>query len=71
MTMPNAKKILPQQSRFCFQAGQSSIEYSVVCAALALALGVGMIDDTSVLWQLIHAFQTAYQNFSYAISLPT
>lgn len=53
------------------QRGQSSIEYAVVCAALAFALGVGMIDDTSVLHQLIDAFQNAYQRFSYALSLPT
>ncbi|HJV73498.1 MAG TPA: hypothetical protein VJ654_04700 [Noviherbaspirillum sp.] len=52
------------------QRGQSSIEYTIVCAALALALGVGIIDDTSVLHQLIDAFQTAYQRFSYALSLP-
>ena len=71
MTSIQTKTISSRLVRICFQTGQSSIEYSVVCAALALALGVGMIDDTSVLWQLIHAFQTAYQNFSYAISLPT
>ena len=54
-----------------FQGGQSSIEYTVVCAALAFVLGVGMINDNSVLWQLLDAFRTAYQKFSYAISLPT
>ena len=54
-----------------FERGQSSVEYAVVCAALALALGVGMADDESVLWQLLEAFRTAYQKFSYAISLPT
>lgn len=52
------------------QYGQSSMEYVLVCAALALALGVGMTDDGSVLKQLLDAFKTAYQHFSYAISLP-
>ncbi|MBB5606650.1 MULTISPECIES: hypothetical protein [unclassified Janthinobacterium] len=52
------------------QDGQSSMEYVIVCAALAIALGVGMSGDTSVLKQLLEAFRTAYQNFSYAISLP-
>jgi hypothetical protein len=50
--------------------GQASMEYLVVCAALALALGVGMANQDSVLWQLIDAFSTAFRKFSYAISLP-
>jgi hypothetical protein len=50
--------------------GQSSIEYVVVCAALALALGVAMSNEHSVLWQLVDAFRTAFRKFSYAISLP-
>lgn len=53
------------------QHGQSSIEYVVVCAALAFALGVGMVDDRSVLRELIGAFNTAYQKFSYSLSLPS
>ncbi len=53
------------------QRGQSMIEYVVVCAAVALVLGIGMVDSNSVLWQLIDAFQKAYRNFSFAISLPT
>lgn len=57
--------------RRLFQKGQSSIEYVVVCAALAFALGIGMIDDNSVLRELLSAFQTAYKKFSYALSLPT
>ena len=52
------------------QQGQSMTEYLVVCGALALILGVGMIDDDSVLRMLIKSFETAYNNFSYAISLP-
>jgi hypothetical protein len=51
-------------------SGQASMEYLVVCGALALALGIGMADQDSVLWQLVHAFGTAYRKFSHAISLP-
>lgn len=50
--------------------GQSSMEYVVVCGAIALALGIGMSGPDSVLWQLVQAFGTAYRKFSYAISLP-
>lgn len=50
--------------------GQSSMEYVVVCAALAIALGIAMANQDSVLWQLADAFRTAYHKFSYAISLP-
>lgn len=50
--------------------GQSSVEYAVVCAALAFALGVGMVDSNSVLRQLLLALQAAYQKFSFALSLP-
>lgn len=50
--------------------GQSSVEFVIVCAALAIALGVGIGADPGVLQQLLAAFKTAYQNFSYAISLP-
>lgn len=53
------------------QHGQSMIEYVIVCAALALVLGIGAIDNTSVLRELINAFQRGYQNYSYIISLPT
>lgn len=50
--------------------GQSSVEYLVLCAALATALGIGMVDDASVLKQLLGAIQSAYNNYSHAISLP-
>lgn len=50
--------------------GQSSIEYVVVCATLALALGIGMTDSNSVLVQLINAFQLAYTRIAFAYSLP-
>lgn len=55
----------------CRQRGQSMMEYVVVCSVLAVALGIGMADSKSILWQLIQAFQDAYGFFSYAISLPT
>jgi hypothetical protein len=54
-----------------FATGQAMVEYLIVSAVLVLALGIGMADDSSVLWQLIDAFHTAYRNFSYSISLPT
>lgn len=47
------------------------LEYVIICGVLVLALGIGMADHESVLWQLINAFQDNYRNFSYAISLPT
>ena len=53
------------------QSGQSMVEYVVVCTALALVLGIGMLDDSSILWQLVDAFQKTCQNFSYSLSLPT
>ncbi len=54
-----------------FIAGQSSVEYLVVCAALAIALGVGMAGDDSVLRQLLDAFATWYRRLSFALSVPT
>lgn len=51
--------------------GQTSIEYVVVCAALAFALGIGMWNDTSVLRELLVAFRIAYQKISFSLSLPT
>lgn len=52
------------------QRGQSMTEYTVVCLVLALALGIGMVDENSVLWQLLEAFKTAYQKISFSLSLP-
>lgn len=54
----------------CHQLGQSSLEYLIVASTLAVALGINMASDQSVLKQLLDAFVTAYQNFSFAISLP-
>jgi hypothetical protein len=51
--------------------GQSSMEYLVVCAALAFALGVGMWNDTSVLRELLQAFRVAYEKISYSLSIPS
>ncbi|MFS0755451.1 hypothetical protein ABC383_12235 [Noviherbaspirillum sp. 1P10PC] len=56
-----------RRARRC--GGQSSVEYAVVCAAIALTLGIGMADPDSVLWQLVDALRTAYQKFTYAVSL--
>ncbi len=56
----------PRRAHF----GQSSIEYVVVCAALAVALGIGMTDNNSVLLQLINAFRLAYTRIAFAYSLP-
>jgi uncharacterized protein (UPF0333 family) len=53
-----------------YSRGQSSMEYVVVCAALAIALGIGMANQDSALGQLVKAFGTAFRKFSYAISLP-
>ncbi|EGF30930.1 hypothetical protein IMCC9480_612 [Oxalobacteraceae bacterium IMCC9480] len=50
-------------------SGQSMVEYLVVCGALVLALGIGMGPDSSLL-KLMEAFRTAYQNYSYSLSLP-
>lgn len=52
------------------QSGQSSIDYVITCAVLALILGLGMRDETSVLRILLEAFRTTYQKIGYALSLP-
>ena len=51
------------------ERGQSSVEYAVICAAVALALGIGMADNNSTLWQLVDALRSGYRNFTYAISI--
>lgn len=56
-----------RQARRC--GGQSSVEYAVLCAAIALTLGIGMANSDSVLWQLVDALRTAYQKFTYSVSL--
>lgn len=62
---------LPLRSSTSAQRGQSSVEYVVVCAALAIALGVGMSTEDSVLLTLVKAFRNAYQKISYSLSLPS
>lgn len=52
------------------QSGQSSMDYVITCAVVALVLGVGMHDDSSVLYVLLEAFRTTYQKISYALSMP-
>jgi len=60
------------------QDGQSSMEYVVVCAALAFALFVPIQDDPAspdkartTIQIVLDGFHTAYQNISHAISLPS
>ncbi|WP_423027298.1 hypothetical protein [Undibacterium sp. SXout20W] len=71
MNSPMNARMLQTILRLQTEGGQSSVEYAIVCAAFAFALGVGLVDDSSVLWQLISAFKLAYQKFSFALSLPT
>jgi hypothetical protein len=46
------------------------MEYAVICAAIVAALGLGMADSDSVLWQLVQAFRSAYRNYTHAMSVP-
>jgi hypothetical protein len=60
----------PSEKRVSQQLGQSTVEYVVLTAAIAMALGVGMLDEGSALHQLLNAFALAYKKISFAISLP-
>lgn len=60
----------PPQARDRHQSGQSMTEYVVLCAVVALVLGVGMVDDSSPLRQLLNAFHEAYERVSFSLSLP-
>lgn len=59
------------------QCGQAATEYAVVCAVLAFVLfypiqdGVSPDKSRTTVQIVLEAFKTAYQNFSYAISLPS
>jgi hypothetical protein len=59
------------------QRGQSMMEYTVVCGALAFALfypiqDAGSPDQAKTAVQIVlDGFKLAYQKFSYAISIPT
>jgi len=59
------------------QRGQSMMEYTVVCAALAVALfmpvpgsdnGAGSRNTVQI---LLDGFEKAYKRFTHSISLPT
>ena len=59
------------------QRGQGMLEYLVVCAALAFALFYPIRDDPAspdkartTVQIALDAFKRAYENISYAISLP-
>lgn len=65
---------IPQRGRT--QGGQSAIDYLLACAALAFALFVPIKDTASpdkartAVEIVLDAFRSAYQNISYANSLP-
>jgi hypothetical protein len=58
------------------QTGHSTVEYTAVCAALAFALFVPIVDDVSggqaktTMEVVLDLLQKGYRNFSHAISLP-
>jgi hypothetical protein len=59
------------------QAGHSTLEYVVVCAALTFALFVPVSGDAAspdrartTVQIVLNEFQQAYRNISFAISLP-
>lgn len=52
------------------QGGQSLVEYLLLTAAVTVALGLAMADDTSVLRQMLEALRSAYARFAFAHSLP-
>lgn len=52
-------------------AGQSSVEYLVICAALVAALGVGMGGEGGALTEWLEALRTAYSRMAFALSLPS
>jgi hypothetical protein len=52
------------------QKGQSMVEYLVVTSAILFALGLGVVDNNSVLRMMWNALRLAYQKFSFSLSLP-
>lgn len=60
----------PRKAHTPAAGGQAAVEYLVVCAALALALGVGLADGRGVLNEWLTALQTAYLRLAFALSLP-
>ena len=59
-----------EKDYFAYMNQGKAVDYAIVSAVLAIALGIGLSGDDSVLRQLLDAFVTAYRNFSFAISLP-
>ena len=68
--MKTTKDVLSLRKRHARQLGQSTVEYVVLTAVVAMALGIGMVDEGSALRQLLDAFALAYKKISFAISLP-
>ncbi len=58
-----------RRARAC--GGQAMVEYTLLCAMLALALGLGVDVRHSLPWQWLHALHLFFQRFSFALSLPT
>jgi hypothetical protein len=52
------------------QRGQSTFEYAVACAAIAFTLGVGMLDSSGPLYELLQRLRDAYERYAFAMSLP-
>jgi hypothetical protein len=52
------------------QHGQSTFEYAVACAAIAVVLGLGMLDSGSPLYDLLQRLREAYERYAFAMSLP-
>ena len=46
------------------------VEYVIVSAALAVALGIGMRDEQSVLRAFLDSLRVAYERISFSISQP-
>ena len=68
---PRFKKLTADKCSGLKVRGQSMAEYLLLTAAIALVLGVGMTDESSVLRQWLDAFSLADRKMSFAISLPT
>lgn len=51
--------------------GQAIVEYLILCATVALVLGVSWSDHGSVAGMLLDALRTLFADFSYALSMPT
>jgi hypothetical protein len=63
------RPVQPRRNRN-FQHGQSSLEYALACAAIAFALGLGMLDASSPLYELLQRLREAYERYAFAMSLP-